>query len=179
MDKDYFEDEVKVLDVSPEHLKRVFAKIKAKKVFDDKRLFTSFDYPNLKLTKNGKGVRLTEEGKLKLSFTTKLSTKSKETIKLFVSRKKEAVDFLDRLGLKPIAECPSHRISWEWKGVDFDLDQFPQIPPFLEIDPGDSGIALKKILELLDLGNREVVTLSTREVYTKYGKDYLKLFAIK
>jgi len=177
-DKDYFDDEVKVLDVSLKHLEKAFKTIKADRVFDGKRVFTTFDYPDLRLTENGKNIRLTEEDKLKLSFTTKLSPKSKETIKLFVSRKKEAIDFLDRLGLKPLAECRSHRISWEWKEVDFDLDQFPQIPPFLEIDPGDSEIALKKILKMLELENKEVVTLSTKEVYTKYGKNYLELFKI-
>ncbi|HUW22240.1 MAG TPA: hypothetical protein VMW41_06275 [Candidatus Bathyarchaeia archaeon] len=175
----YLEKEFKVLDVSLEKLAIAFKKIGAKKVFDGQRLFTTFDYPALRLNRKGQDVRLTEEAKLKLSFSSRINPKAKEVIKLFVSRKKETVDFLDRLGLVPIAECQSHRTSWEWKGIDFDLDQFPQIPPFLEIDVNDSNLSFKQVLKLLGLESHEVATLGTKEVYSKYGKDYLKLFKIK
>ena len=128
---DYLEKEYKVLEVDPKELGKKLEEMGAKKVFDGPRVFTTFDYSDLNLSKEGKEVRLTKEEKLKLTYSAKLDADSKETIKLFVSRKKEAVDFLNRLSLNPIAECKSHRVSYEWKGIDFDLDSFPEIPSFL------------------------------------------------
>ena len=55
-----------------------------------------------------------------MCLVAKLSPKSKETIKLFVSRKRQAVDFLDRLGLKPIAECHDVKLTGNFLSKVFE-----------------------------------------------------------
>jgi hypothetical protein len=89
------------------------------------------------------------------------------------------VDFLSRIGLFPIAESTSHRISFELDSIDFDIDEFSGIPPFLEIDMGDSAVSAKEILEKLQLSSHEVLDVSTPGIYEKMGLDYFEMFKIK
>ena len=178
MENIYIEKEVKVLDIFPERIVKRLEKLGAKKVFDADRIFTTLDYSGKRLSKENKEVRLTEEGKLKLSWEAKISENSKETIKLFVSRKQETLDFLNRLGLVPVAIVKSHRTSFEWEDIDFDIDTFPKIPPFLEIDLGDSEKSLEEIVNLLELRAKKTLKASTKEVYKQYGIDYYKEFKV-
>ena len=124
----YIEEEIKVLDVDDGRLQKILEKLGAKKVFDGKRIFTTYDTRNKKYTSKGIIIRLTEEDKVKLSITTPLKKNKRETVKLFISRKKETVDFLERIGLFPVAEVASYRISYELGKVDIDIDKFPKIP---------------------------------------------------
>ncbi|HEV7424253.1 MAG TPA: hypothetical protein VGO21_03625 [Candidatus Paceibacterota bacterium] len=174
----YLEKEVKILDVVIEDLLSKFKELGAKEVFNDNRIITHFDYHDGRLFKQKKVIKLTEEGKLKLSYS--INTEhGKETIKLFVSRKKEVLDFLNKLDLFPISESTSHRISFEWEGVDFDIDEFPQIPPFLEIDLGESKYEIKDVLTKLGLGKNENGEMGTPDIYKRYNLDYFKIFKIK
>jgi len=173
---DYIETEVKIPNINPDELIKALEKLGALKVFDDDRNYITLDFEDKRLTKKGEEIRLTEEGKLKLSFDRRLDTGRKETIKVFVSRKEEMLAFLNRIGINPIAEVKSHRISFEWKGVDFDLDVFPKIPPFLEIDVGGTDVSLNEVIEKLGLQGKEIVTLSTKEIYKANGLDYFELF---
>jgi adenylate cyclase class IV len=171
----YIEREVKVLDVDVKQTSYLLNSLGAEKTFDGNRMFILFDFPDRRISKKGEEVRLTIEGdKNKLSYEFKVKGTLAST-KLFVSREKEALDFFSKLGLEEIARIKSHRISWELDGIDFDLDVFPKIKPFLEIDLGNSKVKLSSLLKKLNLKNNEVVSISTREIYQKYGLDYSKL----
>jgi adenylate cyclase class IV len=175
----YVEKEIKVLGVDVPTLVSALETLGAKKVFDDDRVFTYFDYEDYELRNSGEEVRLTEEEKIKLSYSQRLENGEKETIKLFVSRKQEAVDFLFRLGLNPVAEIHSHRISYEFGSTDFDIDVFPEIPSFLEIDLGDSPIkTLEELIDALNLKEEEKLDISTHKIYEKFGIDIFERFKI-
>lgn len=157
----------------------------AKKVFDGDRVFTTFDTLDNSYLQKDILIRLTEEDKLKLSVSTNNSKSSlgeKRTVKLFVSRKEETIDFFKALGLFPIAELKQHRISYEvetTKGiVDFDIDTFPFIPPFLEIDLENLDRDFTLLLEELDISSNKHVDFGTEEIYKLYGIDYFKKFKI-
>lgn len=174
----YIEQEVKVIDVDVATICLKLDQLGAQKVFDGERLFTYFDYTDGRLRGSGEEVRLTEEGKLKLSFSRKVS-EGKETIKVFVSKKEEISDFLSRLGLVPIAEIQSRRISYEWGSIDFDIDIFPKIPAFLEIDLGSSAEkSLPDLISYLELADKERLEISTQEIYSKFGVDIFNDFKI-
>ena len=97
MENTYFENEVKVLEVTPEDVCAKLEGLGAKKVFDGDRVFTTFDGVTESFLAKDILIRLTEEEKLKLSVSTntsKSSTGEKQTIKVFVSRKKGNGRFL-------------------------------------------------------------------------------------
>jgi adenylate cyclase class IV len=53
----------------------------------------------------------------------------------------------------------SHRISYELGNIDFDIDKFPNIPAFLEIDIENLEISVEELLKKLDLDSNEVVVM--------------------
>lgn len=186
MQNDYFENEVKVLEVNSEDVCTKLEKMGAQKVFDGDRVFTTFDSMADSFLAKDTLIRLTEEEKLKLSVSTntsKSSTGEKQTIKVFVSRKKEMIDFFKAIGIEPIAEVKSHRTSYELTTslgiVDFDVDTFPLIGSFLEIDLENMEKPLSEYLKDLGLENHKVVNCGTEQIYAMYGYDYYKEFSIK
>jgi adenylate cyclase class 2 len=175
---DYVEHEVKFLDVNIEQISKKLAELGAAKVFDEDRIVTTFRTNNPEFLASKASMKLTEEGKLKLSVSHNNSQGEKETIKLFVSRKKEALDLLKVLGYSPDTESTSRRISFEWEGIDFDIDQFPDIPPFMEVDLGESTRSLEEIIALLGLENNVMVDTSTPGIYQRYSIDYAEKFKL-
>jgi len=173
------EVEHKVLDVNPKAIAEAMKNIGAKQVYDDVRTITYFDHPDGSLKKAGEGIKLTEEGKLKLEHNRKTESGQSDTVKLFVSRKEEAVEFLKRLNLAPITQVQARRISYELGTVDFDIDCFPGIPPFMEVDMADADIELKELLGKLGLTENEVIVATTPEIFARYSKDYFAEFAVK
>jgi adenylate cyclase, class 2 len=173
---DTFDKEIKVLEVKVEELITILRSLGAKEVFNGERVVTHFDDRSGSL--RDQNFKLTEEDKLKLSISS-AEENTQKTIKLFVSRKEECLALLKALGIEPVTESRSRRISFEWSGIDFDLDQFPNIPPFLEIDLGDSGYLLEDILQRLNLTANERVEINTPTIYKRYGLDYFELFGVK
>lgn len=172
------EVEHKVLGVDPEAVAEAMKAIGAKKVYDDTRIITYFDHLGNSLREAGEGVKLTEESKLKLEHTRKAANGQSDTVKLFVSRKEEAVEFLKRLDLAPVTKVKARRISYELDEIDFDIDCFPGIPPFMEIDMADTKVELKELLNKLGLAEKEVIVATTPEIFAHYGKDYFAEFAL-
>ncbi len=177
MDK-YVEHELKILDVNTSELQKKLEELWAKKVFDGTRIITTFDTPERKFTHEKKIIRITEEGKTKLSINFPSSQIQKNSIKVFTSRKEETKDFLRQLWIIPIAEVETRRISYEWGEVDLDIDIFPEIPAFLEIDIENLMRPLDELLEELDLKNNKQVICWTEEIFSEYGKNYYTLFRI-
>lgn len=182
----YLEQEVKILNINVEALILKLEQLGAHKVMEHDRIFTTFDAVDIQKSylKQGILIRLTEEDQLKLSISKKNNGSSlgeKETVKVFVSRKQEMIDFFGFMGIVPISVVKSHRISYEWeteKGiVDFDIDSFPEIPPFLEIDVENLTMDLDVLLEKLDLSNHKIFDSGTEEVYRSYGIDYFEKFS--
>ena len=166
--------EVKILDVDVEVLQLKLSELKAKKVFDDIRIITYF--------KNQKDnrepfLKLTEEGeKLKISSQ---NNQTHEEVKLFISRKDECTQLLATLGCLPISEVKAHRISYELGTIDFDVDEFPGIPPFLEIDLGENpSISFEELVSQFQLQSNKKGQYSTPEIVAIYGKNYFNEYKI-
>ena len=86
-------------------------------------------------------------------------TKKRE-IKFKASCLKETLDFFHEMGLDPISRVKAPRISYELGKIDFDIDSFPFIPPFLEIDIEhirEEGYTVESLLKKLGLENNPVV----------------------
>ena len=174
---DYKEHEIKVLDVNVQELAKRLEKIGAKKVYDDERTIIALDTPErMFLNKHDKLIRVTDEGSIKVTMHVNQSKPEiKEGIKFKTSRLKETMDFFHQLGLDPISKVKAKRISYELGKIDFDIDKFPAIPAFLEIDIEfikEEGYELEQLLKELGLENNKVVVMGTEDIHNLYGKDY-------
>ncbi len=64
------------------------------------------------------------------------------------------------MGLDPISKVSVTRISYELGKIDFDIDSFPAIPSFLEIDIEyieEEGFTVQSLLKKLGLENNRLV----------------------
>lgn len=180
---EYVEHEVKVLDVDIENLKVNLEKIGAKKVYEDVRTIIALDTEDrMYLNKRDKLIRVTDEGNIKVTMHVNQSKPEiKKGIKFKTSRMKETIDFFEEMGLKPISKVKESRISYELGKIDFDIDKFPKIPAFLEIDVEyleSEGYNLENLLKELGLQNNKVVTMGTEDIHKLYGLDYFEEYKV-
>ncbi len=178
MNTEYVEHEIKVLNVDINQVKEKLEELGAKKVYEDERKFTVLDNENGDYLKQDKLIRITEEGSVKVSIHINNSKpKIKEAIKYKASRVKEQLDFFLAIGLKPIAKAKAQRISYELGDIDFDIDDFYKIPPYLEIDI-ENVDNYQELLKKLGLENHEVVKMGTEAIFEHYGLNYFEEYKV-
>lgn len=179
--EEYIEQEIKVLDVDVLKLEEKLLALGAKKVFDDNRTIIALDTKDKKYLKElDKLIRVTEEGTTKVTMHINQSKiDEKREIKFKTSRLKETLDFFKELGLIPQTEVTARRISYELNEIDFDIDIFGCIPPFLEIDIASlskTGYTKESLLEALGLQNNRVVIMGTEDIHELYGINYFEIY---
>lgn len=183
MNNEYKEREIKVLDVDIIKLVKKLEEIGAKKVYDAERTIITLDTKERKfINEYDKLIRITDEGSVKVTMHVNQSNPEiKEEIKFKVSRLKEPLDFFHELGLIPISQVKARRISYELGNIDFDIDMFPSIPAFLEIDIEfleDEGYKLDELLKNLGLENNKVVVMGSEDIHKLYGKEYFEEYKV-
>ena len=179
----YKEHEIKILDVNVAELEKALNKLGAKKVYDDFREIIALDTEDRDYLNNqDKLIRITDEGSIKVTMHVNQSKPEiKEGIKFKVSRMKEVLDFFAQIGIKPISDVKARRISYELGKIDFDIDLFPAIPPFLEIDIEnieEEGFTVDSLLEKLGISNNKVVVMGTEDIHNLYSIDYFEKYKV-
>ncbi|GAA0312412.1 hypothetical protein GCM10010302_59090 [Streptomyces polychromogenes] len=81
---------------------------------------------------------------------------------------------LTATGLTARAYQENRRSSWELDGVRLELDHWPLIPPYLEIE-ADSEDAVWAMADRLGLDRAELTGENTTAVYARYGIDLDKV----
>lgn len=183
------EDEVKVLDLTEEDIKRiekVVFELGGKKVSQYNRRIRTLD--------NGTSddldqlLRITEEeGHTKLSLHIGQSNpENKKHIKIHLPQSDRLINLLAaRYNESVITDTAATRISYEIGDIeenciDLDIDKFSAIPPLLEIDCANlfkHGYNLKTFLEKLQLQNHKVVKAGTEDIHLMYGVDYFSAYS--
>ncbi|MDO8593782.1 MAG: CYTH domain-containing protein [bacterium] len=80
-----------------------------------------------------------------------------------------ATDFFERIGLLPYRRQQKKRHTLRLNGIVFDIDTWPRIPTYLEIE-GQSMESLKEAAEMLGLDWKNVVHDDAKDVIEKkYG----------
>ena len=181
---EYKEHEIKVLDVNIKELEAKLKEIGAKKVYDDVRTIITLDTKERTfLNEKDKLIRITDEGSIKVTMHVNQSNPEiKAGIKFKTSRLKETMDFFHEMGLNPISRVKAQRISYELKKIDFDIDKFPAIPAFLEVDIEyikDEGYTVDELLKKLGLENNKVVVMGTEDIHKLYNVDYFDIYKVK
>jgi adenylate cyclase class 2 len=77
---------------------------------------------------------------------------------------------LGMLGFAPKAYQENRRSSWKVDGVRLEVDSWPLIPPYLEIE-GDSVAQVHETAERLGFRVNELTAENTTDVYLRYGID--------
>jgi len=162
------EIEVKILDINVEAIKAKLAELGAKKVAD--RNMRRFVYD---CSRERSFVRLRDDGeKSILTFKERKTYEidSTKEIEVVVDNFEKSHELLLSLGLSLVAYQENKRSSYVLDGVEVEIDFWPKIPAYLEVE-GKSIEEVEKIVKLLGFTMDQTTAVSTNKVYAKYGID--------
>ena len=150
------EIETKVLDIDANKIVKALVKLGAKKTQETTLIV---DWYRLKGIKEGEDpwflrIRSNSEGKHEVTWKAKsdilgVARKHKE-INFNVVDFEKLSDLFEEIGLEKYAHQEKTRTTFSLKDWVFDIDQYPKMPAFLEIE-GTSEEHIKEALAMLDL----------------------------
>lgn len=115
-------------------------------------------------------VRVRDEGnRIAMSYKhlDAVSLSGMKEICLNVNNYDEAIAFVKACGLKIKAVQETLREEWELDGVELDIDTWPWLPPYVEIE-GPNEAAVKSVAAKLDFDMADALYGSVDEVYKIY-----------
>lgn len=172
------EYEVRVLEINVEDIKKKLEDIGAEFQWDLIQRRYVYDFiPKVE----GKWIRLRTNGdKTTLTIKNLVSSEIDGTQELEVS-----VDDFDRtnlilkeLGYEPKGYQENRRCQYYLNGVEIDIDYWPLIPTYLEIE-GPSEEAVYNTLKALDIPKEKTTTKDVQDIYLDYGHDLKTIYDLK
>lgn len=172
------EKEAKFLDIDAKKIEKKLIEIGAEKMFQKTYKRIVFDYPDLRMDKKGAWVRLRDEGeKITLTYKQRIGMKSRDGEENDKSMKEievEVNDFnktaviLRKIGLADKFYMENKRIRYVLDDIEFDIDFWPKLKPYLEIEAPTWG-KVNKGIRLLGLDPKDKKIFSTAQVYRLNG----------
>ena len=172
------EIETKVLDVDVTDVRERLSKLKAEKTGETRLVV---DWYRLKGVIEGEDpwflrIRSNSEGKHEVTWKADpkvlgISRTCKE-INFIVNDPIAVGDFFSRIGLEHYAHQEKSRVSFSLQDWLIEIDTYPKMPPFLEIE-GASEQHVRKALELLGLSaNRTWAEGERTLIQQEFGLDW-------
>lgn len=164
------EYEIRVLEIDHDNIVKQLEKLGATKVFEamQERIVYDFEPVNphswIRLRTNGIKTTLTIK-----EVNKKTIDGTKET-EIEVSSFKIANELMNKLGYKARTYQQNYRVQYILGGVEIDLDRWPLIPEYMEIE-GSSIDEVNKVLEMLDIDKTKVTELDVTSIYEHYGYE--------
>ena len=120
-----------------------------------------------------------KNGKAKLSFKSnkEQTVDSTKEIEFDVSDAEEAKIFLESVGFVIFRTVEKRRHSFSLDNVSVDVDTWPEIPIFVELE-GSSVEELKLIAQKLELDWEQIFCCDPKFGYKEYGFDFGKIRTI-
>ena len=176
------EIEVKFLNIDPEAIQKKLAEIGAKKVGEYFYRRRVFDYPDWRLNTKGAWLRLRDEGeKITLTFKQRLGIEAHDgsandggmqEVEIIVSDFDRTAELLLALGFVEKFYQENTRVRWIKDNIEFDLDTWPGLNPYLEIET-KSWEEVDHAIQLLGLNPADKKVFSTNQIYQLNGIDEL------
>lgn len=151
------EIEVKFLDVNHDDIRRRLRSIDAKLEYPMRLMRRAIlDYPDARLQNTGNAwewVRVRDESdKITVTFKRIMRANTREVYEseVQVSSYEDAITLLCAIGLEVKSEQESKREAWTLDGAEVVLDEWPWLPPYIEIEAPKQEI-IQSIVDGLDL----------------------------
>ena len=167
----HIEYEVRVLEINEKDIKNKLEELNATLVEDVLQKRYVYDF---KPVLPEKWIRLRTNGK-KSTLTIKNVEKSTidgtKEVEIEVSDFDLTNEILNELGYNPRGIQENKRIKYDLNGVEVDIDTWPMIPTYLEIE-GSSEKEVFDTLKLLGIDKKDATSLDVQNIYKEiYGID--------
>lgn len=172
------EIEVKFLNIDPEAIQKKLEEIGATKVGEYFQKWRVFDYPDWRLDKQGAWLRLRDEGdgRISLSFKQRLGMSDQagandtgmEEIEVGLNDFDKMALIFQRIGFVEKHYAEKKRIRWKKDDTEFDVDFYPELEPYLEIET-TSWEKIDEATALLGLKKEDRKIFSANQVYALKG----------
>lgn len=169
------EYEIRALEINTEEMIRKLEKLGATKKgeFNQKR----YVY-NLRPAENGKWIRLRTNGEdttLTYKYIASDTIDGTKEVEIKVDDFEKTNELLEKIGFMNKGYQENNRIQYSLNGVEIDIDSWPQIPTYMEIEGGSEKEVIK-IVELLEIDESKLTTLGCSDIYKKiYGIEIEKI----
>ena len=165
------EYEITVLDIDVSEIEKKLESIGAIKqgeYFQKRNLY------NFHEEYRGRFIRLRTNGE-KTTLTIKDKSAKKEIgsvkeLEIEVSSFEKANEILELLGYEHSTYQENKRIIYKLGHIEFDIDTWPMIPTYLEIE-GKNKEDVEKMIKILDIDEEKLSLDKVSEIYKKYGID--------
>lgn len=176
------EIETKILEIDIEEVKQKLKSLGAKEI-QNTRLFVDWFRP--KEHEQGEvpwflRIRTDSEGNSEITWKGKReflgASSTKKEINLKIQDPKAASDLFLEFGMSLYGHQEKDRISWLYQDWRFDLDQYPNMPAYLEIE-GKSEESIQEAIKLLELVHKVATPKGERDVIeNNYKLNWYKMY---
>ncbi len=167
------EIEVKILEIDEEEVMKKLKGLGAQKVFEGEVSSVYFDFQGKRLEKKGKILRLRKKNnKVILTFKNLISqdkAKIMDEYELTVEDFETMKKMFEEMGLFPLYEFNKHRTTYKLGKTHFEIDKYPEIPAFLEIEAPDLD-TINQFTSEFGFSREEVKSYSIKDVLEYYNK---------
>lgn len=174
------EYEIVFLDIDIPEIEKNLESIGAERVGEYRQRVVLFDYPDLRLDKANSWIRLRKEGdKTTLCFKKRLGVKAQDGSVNDSGMEEYEVevgdfDMVDKImlsaGFVHKRYMEKDRISWQKGDVVYDIDSWPSIPTYIEIE-SDSMEKAEDGARDLGFDPKDAKICSPNQVYMIYDID--------
>ena len=158
------EYELRVLEIDVDSIIKTLESLGATKVGE---FFQKRYVYDLNPVQNGKWIRLRTNGiKTTLAYKDVVSNTIDGTkeVEIEVDNIENTNELLNRLGYNPRSYQENKRIQYILDDVEIDLDSWPMIPTYMEIE-GKSKDAVNRMLEKLKIDKNKITALNCDDIY--------------
>lgn len=172
------EFEAKILDISVSEIQKRLEKLGAKKLAEHNMKRYTFDvHPGdestwLRLRDNG------QEKELTIKEIRHDGIDGTDEIEITVDDIQKTKIILEKLGHHPRNYQENRRISYELEGVKLEIDFWPGIPPYLEVEALSKEL-VEKTLHKLGFTPEQSTSKNTADIYQDYGINILEKKELK
>lgn len=173
------EYEIRVLEIDKEKLIKKLEELGAEFKGDNEQKRYVYD---IIPKEDGKWIRLRTNGrKTTLTYkknVVKTTIDGTKELEVEVSDFEKTNELLENMGIKSRGYQENKRTQYILNGVEIDIDSWPMIPTYVEIE-GKNEEEVMNTLEILELPKDKVTTLDVDSVYKKYGIDLKVIKVLK
>lgn len=162
------EIEAKFTNIDKEKIRNKLRELQAELIQPERLMSRAvFDFPDKRLQQNNGWVRVRDEGdKITMSYkqvNDRSITGTKE-VNLEIDNFNNAVSFLESIGMVKKSYQETKRESWMFGGTNIEIDTWPWIPSFVEIE-GSTEIDVKDVADKLGLNLSKALHGSVENAY--------------